>query len=145
MRNTIYIILFLSILSCNKKENNPVQNKLFLENYNGVVWENDKWFQGSEETRYLIFSNSTTFLTAVFYQNGNMSSKTCSNIIEGKNQWNNIIKIISNSDNKFSFSTDEVISNFTVVNGGNSLEWVDSDDPNFTEHYTRKNISNPCQ
>jgi hypothetical protein len=141
MKNIIYLLLALSIVSCSSdKETVDPRMWEFLDNHNGVIWENDEWVEGSELDRHLIFNNSAAFLTIVFYENG----KECTNVYEGKNEWGEIVKINSNTANELRVSFDDYITYFSVTNNGNKLECVDSDDPEGVYKYTRRSIANPC-
>jgi hypothetical protein len=145
MKNIIYLLLALSIVSCSSDKETASLNKTFLENHNGVVWENDEWVEGSGEVRYLIFNNSAAFLTTVFYENG----KECTNVYEGKNEWGEIVKINSNTayELRVSFernSSDDYITRFSVTNNGNKLELVESHYPDDVYKFTRRSVANPC-
>ena len=138
----LLLLSALFIFACSGDDSNNNSNQTFFEKYDGVVW--------LEETpedylsRIQINNGNTITGKSYFVEDGNVycdiSTLLSSNFIEVNEnsfswneqaEYNGVIEILTTT--------------VTATNNGNNLIIEYSDDPDYSEYYSRTNLSDPCE
>lgn len=145
----ISIFIILLLVSCSGNDSSSA-DQVFLDQYNGVVWENSIWNQAnaSEQDKYIVFGNNFSILGVHYSPNKSCSStgviKVGDYMADGK-----ITKITNLKD---FFSIEVKLDNgavttdsWTVKANGTILEYKYEDGlDTYSYNYIKTNIPNPC-
>lgn len=146
----ISIFIILLLVSCSGNDSSSA-DQVFLDQYNGVVWENSSWNQAnaSEKNKYIVFGSNISILAVSYDPNKSCFStgvlKVGDYFASGK-----ITKITNAKD---FFSTEVKLDNgngitkdsWTAKANGTILEYKYEDAVDtYSDNYTKSNISNPC-
>ena len=140
-------LLFLSallIFSCSSDDSNDNNNSnlTFFEKYDGVVWEEQTSFDYL--SRLQINNGTTISVKFYFFEEGDVYCDSDTLLSS------NLIVVTEDS---FSFEEDEegmdgqivsYITTVTATNNGNDLIIEFSDDPEYTEYYSKTTLTDPC-
>ena len=145
MKKLILFILIPFFIACSDDDSNNINSGSFLADYNGVIWLED----GNVDYDYWW----------IFTPNGvsnaeRVGTEACDYVFE---EWGTLyddfsIDIDENSSDRLVVTVMETNDNgdeyfysisFTVSNNGNTLTATYSDDPGYSETYSRSNYS-PC-
>jgi len=159
-------LLFLSallIFACSSDDSNDNNsNQTFLEKYDGIIWVEYEDFpvegEDGENSNLRFNNNLSNWLTEYSFEifNGQTLNVDCTDIGDLLDaDMNNSFTFITNSENVLSIRAVangvEYIWNFSVTDGGNTLEWsIIYTDPvsgegGYIIEYPRANISEiPC-
>tara|TARA_B100001094_G_C17857179_1_gene635607 strand:- start:42 stop:530 length:489 start_codon:yes stop_codon:yes gene_type:complete len=130
----LFLLSAILIFACSSDDSNDNNsNQTFLEKYDGIIWVEyeDIYVEGEDEDNaYLRFNNNlSNWLTSYSFEifNGQTHSVDCLDIGDLYADMNNSFTITTNSENVLSIRAvvngSEYIWNFSVTDGGNTLEW----------------------
>jgi len=145
MKKLILFILIPFFIACSDDDSNSDNSASFLTEYNGVIWLED----GNDEIYdywWIFTPNGVT--------DGERYGTQCGTAYTewGESNTDYSIDIDENSSNRLVITFMETEDNgdsyfysitFTVSNDGNTLTATYSDDPGYSESYSRSNNS-PC-
>lgn len=146
----ISMLVFLVLVSCSGNDSTQTE-PVFLDQYNGVVWQNDIWTQSnsSEQEKYIIFNKQISAIS-VFYNPNKICSST--GIISiGSAIANGKVTKITNQKDFFSIDVkldgSGVITtdSYTISANGSKMTYkFVAGQETYSTQFTRTALSNPC-
>ena len=138
----LLLLSALFVFACSGDNSSDSSNQTFFEKYDGVVWQ--------EETledylsRIQINNGNTITRKSYFVEDGdvycNISTLLGSNFIEvNENSFS------WNEQAEYNGVIETWITTVTATNNGNNLIIEYSDDPDYSEYYSRTTLTDPCE
>ena len=145
----LLLLSALFIFACSSDDSNDNSNGTFLETYSGVVWKEAGSTQADFEWWH-IYTNETFVYCERFEPdcdcgttNWDETDEDGRSYVISENTSDRLV-IISTEFDEQETGLEQVVITINATNGGNNLELVYSDDPNFIEYYERVN-EQPCE
>ena len=139
----LFLLSALFIFACSSSGDSTSTGQLFLEKYDGVVWEEQTSFDYL--SRLQINNGTTISVKFYFVEEGDVYCDSDTLLSS------NLIVVTEDS---FSFEEDEegmdgqivsYITTVTATNNGNDLIIEFSDDPEYPEYYSKTTLTDPCE